>query len=191
MSLNEKSTGVAAGLTITRPAASIRTDSRRTELLPTIEDIDSVRSMTPTLTPTVTRGEDRESSPFSPFYSHPTTRTSLDAKNSESKTTIQPYDSDLEACLTDVHSKTNALSPSSTKKPAVRCSVWPGQEDWREAKRQEKRNRACRWNPMRNLDKRTKLWVKLLIALLIVGLAVGVGLGISKAVGGGIFKSNS
>jgi hypothetical protein len=58
-----------------------------------------------------------------------------------------------------------------------------------EKKKAARRQKGC--NPMRNLDKRTKLWVKILIAILIVGIAIGVGIGVSKAVGGGVWGSNN
>lgn len=187
MSINEKDTGVAAGLTITRPQ-----NVKRNDLLPTIEDHESLHSITPTLTPTITRHDDRETSPLSPFYTHPTTRTSLDAKKSESKTYIRKYDSDLEACLTDVNSKPNVMSPTLTRHTTGKnCTVWPGQQALKDARRQDKMRRGGSWNPMRNLDPKTKLWVKIVIALFVVGAAVGVGLGITKSVGGGVFKTNN
>ena len=36
-----------------------------------------------------------------------------------------------------------------------------------------------------------RVWIKVLIALIIVGIAVGIGIGISKAVGGGVWKSEN
>jgi hypothetical protein len=186
MSLNEKESDVA-GLTINRPQ---HTPSKinHSNILPTIEDADSVHSMTPTLTPAVTRShDDREASPLSPFYSHPTTRYSLEGQKSESKLNINVYDSDVEACLTD--SNTNALQSATTTKTNKECTVWPGQRALMEKKKAAKRQKGC--NPMRNLDKRTKLWVKICIAVLFVGIAVGVSIGISKAVGGGVWGPNS
>lgn len=58
-----------------------------------------------------------------------------------------------------------------------------------EKKKAARRQKGC--NPMRNLDKRTKLWVKIMIAILFVGIAVGVGIGVSKAVGGGVWGPNN
>src|SRR5271170_7609966 len=100
MSLNEKESDVS-GLTITRPQPT-RQNTNPSNVLPTIEDVDSVHSMTPTPTPTATCGlKEREASPMSAFYSHPTTRYSIEGQNSESKVNINSYDSDVEACLTD------------------------------------------------------------------------------------------
>lgn len=191
MSINEKETPQV--LTITRPVPS-RQPSHRSDILSTIEDVDSTHSLTPTRTPTA-RDNDRETSPFSPFYSHPQTRNSLDAMKSESKLNINVYDTDLEACLTN--SKTNVLSPQQTTKTFgltrtnKSCTVWPGTQELKERNKLARQARMNRYNPMRNLDKKTKVWVKIAIALLAVGLILGVGLGISKAVGGGIWKNST
>ena len=186
MSLNEKESDVA-GITIKRPQ-STPMKTNHANILPTIEDADSVHSMTPTLTPAATRShDDRESSPLSPFHTHPTTRYSLEGQKSESKININVYDSDIEACLTE--SKTNALQSTTTTKTNKECTVWPGQRALMEKKKAARRQKGC--NPMRNLDKRTKLWVKICIAILFVGIAVGVGIGVSKAVGGGVWGPNS
>jgi len=68
--------------------------------------------------------------------------------------------------------------------------VWPGRGTLMQRYKRDKRKRqSC--NPMKNLDKRTKVCIKLLIIFLVVGGAVGLGIGISKAVGGGIWKSSS
>lgn len=45
-------------------------------------------------------------------------------------------------------------------------------------------------NCLNGLTKKQKLVVKILIAIVVIGGMVGIGLGISKAVGGGIWKSN-
>jgi hypothetical protein len=182
MSLNEKE-GVA-GLSITRPQPTLQT-TNYPNVMPTIEDVESTHSGTPTLTPTRSRtADERETSPFSPFYSHPTTRYSLEANKSESKQNINLYESDVEACLTD--SNTNVLSTAHTK-TNKECTVWPGKQALLEKKKAARRRKGC--NPMRNLDKRTKIWVKILIGLFVIGTAVGVGVGISKAVGGGVWNS--
>jgi hypothetical protein len=157
-------------------------------MLPTIEDVDSTHSLTPTLTPSARRSNDeRETSPFSPFYSHPTTRRSLEAQKSESKQSINVYESDLEAGLSD--SKTNVLHTRTTSRSAKDCTVWPGQRALREQKRAARQQNGC--NPMRNLSKKTRIWVKIVFGLLIIGLAVGIGVGISKAVGGSVWRSSS
>ena len=47
------------------------------------------------------------------------------------------------------------------------------------------------WNPLRNFSRVQQVWIKVFIALVIVGIAVGIGIGISKAVGGGVWKSEN
>jgi hypothetical protein len=186
MSLNEKEPEVA-GITINRPQQT-PTKTNHTNILPTIEDADSIHSVTPTLTPAVTRThDDREASPLSPFYTHPTTRYSLEGQKFENKLNVNVYDSDIEACLSE--SQTNTLQSTTTTKINKECTVWPGQRALLEKKKAAKRQGGC--NPMRNLNKRTKLWVKICIAILVIGIAVGVGIGVSKAVGGGVWGPNS
>jgi hypothetical protein len=186
MSLDEKVPEVT-GLTIT-PPQNLRLPSNRSDMLPTIEDVDSTHSLTPTPTRSASHSnDDRETSPLSPFYSHPTTRHSLEAQKSGGKQNINIYESDLEACLSE--SKTNMLHTRNASRLAKDCSVWPGQRTLKEQKKAARQQNSC--NPMRNLSKRTKFWVKILIGLLVVGLAVGIGVGISKAVGGGVWKSSS
>ena len=116
--------------------------------------------------------------PFSPFYSHPTTRTSLEQRKSESKVNIAIYQHDLESGSRIAH---------STDIPKIKkeCTVWPGTS--------QKKTLCCqsgsRWNPLRNLSKRQKLLVKILFALFVVGAAVGLGIGIAKATGTGVWKN--
>jgi len=56
-------------------------------------------------------------------------------------------------------------------------------------RREKSKHMVC--GCMAGLDKRTKTWIKVLIALIVVGTAVGVGVGVSKAVGGGVWKSQN
>jgi hypothetical protein len=174
MSLNKKEAEVS-GLTITRLQPALQ-DLKAVNILPTIEDADSAHSMTPSLTPTLTRNE-KEASPFS--------TTGLNVPNSESKQNINSYDSDVEACLTG--SSANVLQSSVNSKGKNDCTVWPGKQALKAQKKAARRQRGC--NPMRNLSKRTRIWVKLFIALLVIGIAVGIGIGVSKAVGGGVWSS--
>lgn len=152
-----------------------------TSRLETIQDVDSQYSISPITTRQLLSDA---SNPFSPFYDHseaPTT-LSLPVDPPISKATTRVYDSDLEAGFVDADKKMS----SSTKD----CTVWPGQQTLRDAKKREKRRGEC-WNPMRGLDKKARLILKLLIAAVIVGAAVGIGLGISKAMGAGIWNPDS
>jgi len=173
---DEKNKNIGLTVTIDRP---LHPRSK----METIEDVESLNS----ISPTQTRPADNSSSPFSPFYDHaeaPTTLSLSDPQHPKSSAAV--YESDVEACLTE--SKSNILSQKKTTNKD--CTVWPGQRALKQAKKAERRRGEC-WNPMRGLDKRTKFWVKVLIAAVIVGVAVAVGLGISKAVGGGIWKQPS
>lgn len=171
--------------------------SRTQQPLDTIEDVDSVLTLTPTRTHTT-----------SPFHD-PQSPASLSQQptKADSKTHLSTYESDLEAGLSETKTCVNGPSGGSafgngfggsgltlTQKKSMgsnkECTVWPGQKALKEAKLAEKRRTDC-WNPMRGLDSRTKFWVKIAIGAVIVGLAVGVGLGITKAVHGGVWHENN
>jgi len=189
MSLNEKKGDIAA-LRIEPPALTIEPPQpvrkpSRTQILSTIEDVDSIQDDTPNLTPSVTRHDNGH--PFSPFYSHSKTRLSIEAEKSESKVNLSHvYESDPEACLMD--SKNNILYSTRTNRSTNDCTVWPGQRALKQQRKALKRQHGC--GPWRRLNKNTRVWLKVLIGLVIIGVAVAVGLGISKAVGGGVWKSS-
>lgn len=127
----------------------------------------------------------RDTSPFSPFYNHRTTRTSLEAMKSESKHQINIYE-DLEAGNggKDLNASSVTIAMQRSKQD---CAVWPGQKTLKQQHKQKKMQRGCRaW---RTLSKTTKLWIKIIFALCIIGIGIGVGLGVSKAVGGGIWST--
>ncbi|KAI9880272.1 MAG: hypothetical protein M1830_004391 [Pleopsidium flavum] len=178
MSFNEKPT---VGAEMVKPYP---TTSSHPQLTVDRASDDTISS--PTLTqaasqcPTLNEEYDPTSNhPFSAFYCHPTTRTSFEQLKNESKTHIQVYEMDLEAA----HSRKSLAQSREPKE----CSVWPGRNTLK--KQSLLACKGNRWNPMRKLNKRQKLWAKILIALVIVGAAVGIGVGISKAVGGGVWKS--
>lgn len=161
--------------------------SRQQQPLDTIEDVDSVLTLTPT----------RTSTPLSPFYDHNSPAPlSQQATKADSKTHLSTYESDLEAGLSETktsagfNSSKLALAQKKSSGTNNECTVWPGQKALKEAKLAEKRRTEC-WNPMRGLDSRTKFWVKIAIGAVIVGLAVGVGLGITRAVHGGVWHENN
>lgn len=148
---------------------------------------DGVSGQTDTETvsrsPTLSEEYDPTSThPFSAFYSHPTTRTSFEQLKSASKTRIVVYTHDLE-------SGTLARAPSEPPTSTKECTVWPGRNQLKRNNLLMKKRRGC--SPWRNLSKKQKLWAQIIIAFIIVGAAVGIGVGISKAVGGGVWKSNN
>ncbi|PQE34006.1 hypothetical protein CJF32_00002888 [Rutstroemia sp. NJR-2017a WRK4] len=192
--LDEKSTSPTALntniLTITRPTPSRQPSSQ--SILSTIEDVSI--SSTHTLSPTATHtaADEKMSTPasVSPFYNPSPTRYSLEASKSSSKQhiAISSYETDVEACLTPQQTTLGVSTNTLSKE----CTVWPGQKQMKRKKKAMKfeRGRQGVCGCMAGLDRKTKIWVKVLMALLVIGLAVGVGVGISKAVGGGIWKSD-
>ena len=173
---------------VTRPVPS----ADNTKLVPTtIDDADSGHTLTPATSRNLRAEKNgsvsRDPSPASAFYLHPTTRYSLEASRSESKNNLAGYETDLEANnLSNTNTNTNALIQSRTNKD---CTIWPGQKTLKANHKLHRRKGDC--NPLRDLDKRTKIIVKVLIALILIGLAVGIGVGVSKAVGGGVWKDNN
>jgi len=178
MSFNEKPT---VGAEIRKPTPTATSHPQLT-VERANEDTTFSHTLTPVASQCPTPNEEYDpatSHPFSAFYCHPTTRTSFEQLRYECKTRVQVYETDLEAAQSR-----KSLDPLRKTKE---CSVRPGRRTLK-----EKSLLTCdgkRWNPMRKLNKRQKLWAKILIALVIVGAAVGIGVGISKAVGGGVWKS--
>ncbi|KAF1815862.1 hypothetical protein P152DRAFT_199891 [Eremomyces bilateralis CBS 781.70] len=152
----------------------------------------SVDASTQPISTTTTLGNDFDTAnPVSPFYSHPTTRQSLEKAASESRTRLDFYDQDLESQPASIpaaaSSTTHLPKPSMDARPKD-CTVWPTQRTLKQKAKIAKRERAC--NPLLGLNKRQRWGVKVLIILLVLAAAVGVGVGISRAVGGGIWAGN-
>ena len=96
-----------------------------------------------------------------------------------------PYDTDIEATTTQQSS--DRLKRGSTAGMNTNCSVWPGQDHWKQKARAANiNNRSCQC--FARLSKRARIAVKIAILLLIVGIAIGVGFGVSKPLGAGIWK---
>ena len=122
--------------------------------------------------------------PFSPFYSHPATRTSLEQKKSESKVRFQLYEHDLESG--------SRVTQSSRNEPAhTDDAVWPSDKVRKQQEAMAKSNEHSSYSPFKHMSRKQKFWVKILIAVVIVGAITGLGVGITKAVGGGVFRTNS
>ncbi|KAM3075641.1 hypothetical protein ACMFMG_007775 [Clarireedia jacksonii] len=188
-------------LTITRPTPSRQPSNQ--SVLSTIEDVDSTHTLSPSPTrvndekSTMSRHDDRENSPSSPFYNPTPTRYSVEVQKSSSKQHITAYETDVEACLTPQQTtKSGALlsqkRTGASTMMAQECTVWPGQKQMKKKKKEMKfqRGRKGVCGCMAGLNRKTKIWVKIMMALVIIGLAVGVGVGISKAVGGGVWKND-
>jgi hypothetical protein len=114
----------------------------------------------------------RGAKPYSPFYLHPTTQTSLEQLRSEAPSYGRGYSSqDVESNLPMSHKiSLDAQNP--------KCRLWI------------KSNRGgIAW--LRKLSRKQRFAVKLLFALVIVGTMVGIALGISVAVGGGVWRPHN
>lgn len=124
--------------------------------------------------------------PFSPFYSHPTTRTSLEQKKSESKVRFQIYEHDLESGSR----ATQFTQPEPAQHYPTDDAVWPSSKvrGQHEAMVKSKEHNSC--SPLRRMSKHQKFWIKVLVAIVIVGAITGLGVGITKAVGGGVFRTS-
>ncbi|KAI5862734.1 hypothetical protein GGS23DRAFT_605305 [Durotheca rogersii] len=99
------------------------------------------------------------------------------------------FDTDAEAMM-PIRSSDHLNKTTTATIPQPDCTVWPGQEHWRQKARAAKiNNRSCQC--MARLSNRNRIIVKVLIVALIVGAAVGVGFGISKPLGAGIWQPNN
>ena len=125
--------------------------------------------------------------PFSPFYSHPTTRTSLEQKKSESKVRFQVYEHDLE----NGSRVTTYIQPEPPQRCPTYDAVWPSCNVRKQHELMVKSKGHNSYSPFQRMSKRQKFWVKVLIAIIIIGAITGLGVGITKAVGGGVFRTSS
>ncbi|PGH03932.1 hypothetical protein GX51_03768 [Blastomyces parvus] len=116
----------------------------------------------------------RGAKPLSPFYVHPTTRTSLEQVRSEAQAYCQGY---------KLHDAENGyqvpVKPSMDGQASDR-GLWGCPNTTR---------KKSKW--LGRLTRKQRLAVKVLIALFIAGSMVGIGLGISISLGGGVWKSKN
>ncbi|EEQ85554.1 hypothetical protein RJZ56_007109 [Blastomyces dermatitidis] len=117
----------------------------------------------------------RGAKPLSPFYIHPTTRTSLEQVRSEAQAYCQGY---------KLHDAENGyqvpIKPSMDGQGSDRGLWGPCPNS---------RRKKSKW--LGRLSRKQRLAVKGLIALFIAGSMVGIGLGISISLGGGVWKSKN
>lgn len=189
--------------------------------LPPINSASEVS--TPALTPVASRNDldtanSDSKNPFSAFYAHPPSRTSLEQLNSSRNASRQNLHllpagatdsaTDLEKGLRHQRSSVPNLTGVSSRQSQDLlhqqhdCAAWPTKETL-EAKaramklerRMQRSGRGCcsccvTLREQWRLKGRMKLWVKILIGLLIVAAAVGIGIGVSRAVGGGVWAKH-
>ncbi|KAI0167291.1 hypothetical protein BJ166DRAFT_230639 [Pestalotiopsis sp. NC0098] len=102
---------------------------------------------------------------------------------------LNPFDTDVERgqSADNLNRKSTQFTGRTLHDP--NCSVWPGQDHWKQKKRAAKiNNRSCQPQWFTQLSGRNRIIVKILMVALIVGIAVGIGFGISKPLGAGIWK---
>ncbi|ODH51341.1 hypothetical protein GX48_02581 [Paracoccidioides brasiliensis] len=114
----------------------------------------------------------RGAKPYSPFYKHPTTRTSLEQlRNETSQRRSARYR------MHDVENGYQAGTRPSMDGQGSTRGLWV-----------DSRQKNSKW--LGRLNRKQKFAVKALIAVIIVGTMVGIGLGISIALGGSVWKSS-
>lgn len=161
-------------------ATIITKEDKAAGLQPLVTTTEQSYAITPTTTSTTTEKKNaadtelhRNSSVSAPSFVH----------------RGNPFDTDIEAGgLTQSCDNLNLKTTYTGRTlPNPNCTVWPGQEHWRQkAKAQKRNNRTC--NCMASYSRRTRIILKILIIFLIIGIAVGVGFGVSKPLGAGIWK---
>ncbi|KAL8994011.1 MAG: hypothetical protein Q9169_005910 [Polycauliona sp. 2 TL-2023] len=130
--------------------------------------------------------------PFSPFYSHARASESRSRLHTRSSTVQDPIDLEkgrhTGVTISTVLSHGSAVPrddnynlPSREQRP--RC-----QNKQSLLCRSEAKNAQGWW---RNLSKRQRVLVHVLIALVFIGAVTGLGIGVSKAMGTGIWKTES
>ena len=185
-----------------------------------LEDEPSPSPLSPLPSPLPSHTDEKESytdtkNPFSAFYSHPPTRTSLEQRKSESRVNVSistPAASTSNVNLTKPPKScrpntpgTNLKNPYSKAEDGgesggVRvlkkaCTMWPTPSHASSTGRRKnltgtvRGSRACA--PYRRLSRGQRWALQILVALIVIGLGVGLGVGISRAVGAGVWKSEN
>jgi hypothetical protein len=170
----EKDTGAASAAPAQPPAAKLH--------IPKIS-LDGAP-----LSSWTTREDDEYASgshPASPFYSHPTTKTSYEQLKLHSTSHLSSYETDLEAGST----RPSRECKRESKRVSTRDTMWPQREALVREAKQRKRLRGC--YPWNQLSSRQKLIAKIVIALLVIGIGVIIGVTVSMAVHGSYYKGQN
>ena len=164
-------------------------------IVPTLAKESSLDTLTPFTSNAVSEldtSAEKEFKPtssdaLSPFYSHPTTRTSLEQAKYESRVNIATYPNsqDLEVGL-EVNQAKGGHGVPTTKGDD---RIWPCPRKIRERHLARKQRRGC--DPLRSFSKKQRILIQSIIALLLIASITGLGIGISKAVGGGVFRTSN
>ncbi|KAL8773160.1 MAG: hypothetical protein Q9209_001836 [Squamulea sp. 1 TL-2023] len=130
--------------------------------------------------------------PFSPFYSHARASESRSRVHIRTSTADDPLDlekgNQTGITISAVPSTASAAPPNNNNNSQHRSQLTKCQNKQSLLCRSEAKKAQGWW---RNLSKRQKVLVHVLIALLFVGAVTGLGLGVSKAMGTGIWKTDS
>jgi hypothetical protein len=168
-------------LTITRPSATRQQSGTTIDVLSTIEDCDSARSMSPPQSAHREKSPvERETSPYS-FM-----------QKSESKQNINSgFDTDIEALA---HQKTEAgCSKTGLVLMKSKCqsssNAWPNRTEQKRMMKAKKRDNAC-CSCWAGMSRRNRNIIRACILLLLIGLIIGLCLGVTRAVHGGVFHPN-
>ncbi|KPI45642.1 uncharacterized protein AB675_713 [Cyphellophora attinorum] len=133
----------------------------------------------------------------SPFYlyNHDSPRQS----ENKSRPDISIAVRDLESGITPVSTNTHkGSSPALEKRNSndsgvVRNGKW--QVPWARRMQQGSTLNRCMTKPKvsrwKSIPQRQRLIIKILLALIMVGLIIGLAVGLTKALGGGVWKSNN
>ncbi|KAI4259327.1 MAG: hypothetical protein L6R42_004625 [Xanthoria sp. 1 TBL-2021] len=130
--------------------------------------------------------------PFSPFYCHARASESRSRVHTRSSTAQDPID--LEKGNHTGVTISTVLSNASAAPSHNNNNFQQGNQ---QSRCQNKQSLLCRSEAKkargwwRNLNKRQKVLVHFLIALVFIGAVTGLGIGVSKAMGTGIWKTDS
>lgn len=129
--------------------------------------------------------------PYSPFYSHPSTRPSMDSgkrnisidvrQSRDIEAGLSPQPSTIAGDRSSDNGVVKEWSQSRLSLGAQSCSRKKGLT--------YPKRRKC--DCLAGLPKRQRVMIKLLIALVIVGVMVGIAVGIAAAVNGTVYKSKN
>lgn len=190
MSTSEKSVVVTTSdldspnvLTISRPVASRQHPNNAIDVLSTIQDCDSTRSMSIPNSPQNEKSViEVQSSPYS-FLQKSESKENMTGSNSG-------FDTDIEG-LTQM--KTEAASSRSglvaMKTKCSTANMWPNRNEQKKMIKTQKQKKAfcgC-WAGM---TRKNRNFIKAGMLLVVLGLIIGLCVGVTKSVHGGVFHPN-
>lgn len=125
--------------------------------------------------------------PCSPFYKHPSIRSSQDASRSNSRINLSRLSMTGNEAV-DLETGLATRSTNDVTKSGAVLTMTTTTRSKPGFKLKSRSNGG--WKCLRGLTKKQRFTVKVCIAVFAVGCMVAIALGISKAVGGGVWKSS-